>query len=625
MWSIIKSYYPKLFFLLGLLFVATSAIKGQTVPQGISFQAVINDDLGAPLQNQNIFLRILLSDGPDLKNIYYVEVQELQSDDLGQIAMVIGREAKGQDLLHRIPWAEKEIWMNIELLGDDGSAQLISQGSFMAVPFAFHAESAEKIIPTDTAQLRTDQSIIWNASGNYKTQPHVHYLGTADAKALYFKTNNTTRMVISSDGQTVYYTDPGLNGSDEDKTAYPVVIQGGEQGIFIEIQENRSSANNFLTFADPEGIHGTVEGQTAGEYYSSFDYLFPLSLKVFDIGVEVANGIAGGIEAGGLGGAASAAAAAKSINLVEIALAVAFKTADLIAWNIEVALTIGVSYTSGGADYAEWLEKSDPTLDFMAGEVIGVKNGKISRNTEEADHLMVVSSNPGVLGNLPAKRDLANFEKVAFKGQVPVFVVGQVNLGDYILPSGNNDGLAIAVAPDQLKAGDYKNLIGIAWQEALQAPVNLVNVAVGINLNDLSDKVDSIEQKLDLIMDYLKGDASLIEGSIVSHSKEKQPFIPSKIEEQSRLQPLLSDATYDQFFDENAAIYQQVFDQAQVILKNKGISLKKYPMLEKLFANPAAFYKAMRRDPRMQTYMGYFDREVLQAKDVKSIHTTGGE
>lgn len=610
MWCKIYSSSIKLTLLVGFLLIL-GAVNAQTVPKGISFQAVINDDEGNPMQNKDLSLRIVLTNDPSQGTIYYVENQEVRSNQFGQIDMIIGKEAKGQDLINRIPWAAENIWMNIELLDTDGSSKLISQGSFMAVPFAFHAESVNKIIPLDTAILRNDQSIIWNTSGNFKTQPHVHYLGTADEKALYFKTNNTTRMVISAEGQTTYYTDPGLNGSDDDKTMYPIVIQDGEQGIFIEIMESRSEDNNFLTFADSEGIHGTVEGQTAAEYYSSFDYLFPLSIKVFEIALEIANGVAGGIEAGGLAGALSVAVAAKSISLVEIGLIVALKTAQLIAWQVEVAMSIGVSYTTGSADYAEWLEKSNPVDQFMAGEVVGVKNGLISRNTADADHLLVISSNPGVLGNTPEEAEKYRFEKVAFKGQVPVFVVGEVNLGDYILPSGNNDGMAIAIASEDMKSGDYGRIIGVAWEAAVEGPLNAVNVAIGINTNDMATKVEDIEQKLNLISGYLEGEAQLVDGKITPNAPAQETFVQSKIKEQTQLQPLFSDETYDQYFDDHAEVYQQVFDEAREQLQKKGIDLSAHPMIETLYDDPVAFFKAMRRDPRMQTYMGYFDKQIL--------------
>ena len=37
---------------------------------------------------------------------------------------------------------------------------------------------------------------------------------------------------------------------------------------------------------------------------------------------------------------------------------------------------VGVTYQSGTADYAEWLEKAVPGADYEPGQVVGVKHGK---------------------------------------------------------------------------------------------------------------------------------------------------------------------------------------------------------------------------------------------------------
>lgn len=579
------------------------------------------------MRNSTVRLRILLTNDANQSTVFYAENQQVQTDDQGVLSMVIGKASNGQDLLKRVPWSEEDIWMNVELLKEDGSYKLINQGSFLAVPYAFHAGSARQLVPQDTALLRTDQSIIWNASGNFKTVPHVHYLGTADDKALFFKTDNTTRMVIAAEGQTVYYADPGLDGDDDSKAAYPVVIQDGQQGIYIEIQESRSEDNNFLTFADTEGIHGTVEGQTAGEYYLSFDYLFPLGIKLFDIGVEVANGIAGAIEGGGLAAALNPATAVKFAFLAEIAKSITIKTAQLIAWQVEVALAIGVSYTTGGADYAEWIPKERIEELYQAGEVVGIKNGKISRNTEGAEHLMVISLNPGVLGNRPSQFEEYKYEKVAFKGQVKTYVMGAVNLGDYILPSGNNDGLAIAVSPEDMKTEDYNKIIGVAWEAATdEAPFSYINVAVGVNTNDLSARLNDVDQKLDLITDYLNGQAQLVDGKItpIAGQASSAALAETKMTEAIQNSPFLSEEEYEQFFDENAEYYEQAFDLAKEKLEEMGLDVEKYPTIKALYDDPVKFYKQMRKDPRMSTHMKYFDQEIL-GKNLSTENADKGE
>ena len=169
---------------------------------------------------------------------------------------------------------------------------------------------------------------------------------------------------------------------------------------------------------------------------------------------------------------------------------------------------VGVTYQSGSADYAEWLPKQNPSQDFEPGQVVGVKNGAISLDTYEADKVLVISTQPVVLGNMP-KGDAFQYEKTAFMGQVPVRVLGAVHSGDYIVASGLSDGNAMALAPEKMTAADLDRLVGIAWEDGLNPFRNVVNCAVGMpNVGsdlyaDLHARTDAQEQKTKELKDLM--------------------------------------------------------------------------------------------------------------------------
>jgi hypothetical protein len=169
----------------------------------------------------------------------------------------------------------------------------------------------------------------------------------------------------------------------------------------------------------------------------------------------------------------------------------------------------GVTYGSKGADYAEWLEREDLSQEIKAGQIVGVKKGKISLNTKNADQIMVISVMPVVLGNMPDSTRADDFEKVAFIGQSPVWVVGDVKSGDYIIASGQNDGYGLAVSSSELTIEQIPMVVGRAWEDG-DRMINLVNIAVGLKTNemvtlisklssdfaDLNDRVAKIEATL---------------------------------------------------------------------------------------------------------------------------------
>jgi hypothetical protein len=71
--------------------------------------------------------------------------------------------------------------------------------------------------------------------------------------------------------------------------------------------------------------------------------------------------------------------------------------------------------------------------DFIFGEIVGIHQGSIIYQTEEAEQLRVVSRMPLILGNMPQYGKEPKYEKVSFMGQVPVYVSKTVKKGDYIL------------------------------------------------------------------------------------------------------------------------------------------------------------------------------------------------
>ncbi len=167
------------------------------------------------------------------------------------------------------------------------------------------------------------------------------------------------------------------------------------------------------------------------------------------------------------------------------------------------ALNGGVTYASGSGDYAEYMERLDPQETLMFGDIVGVHGGKISKKTDGADHVLVISYKPIVLGNQPPPEDEALYEKVAFMGQTHVKVTGNVNEGDFIVPSGRGDGLGEAVRPQDMTPELFGQVVGVAWGSGarLTGP-HMVNVAVGLRPVEVAQVV----QKQDAALKALQSD-----------------------------------------------------------------------------------------------------------------------
>jgi F0F1-type ATP synthase membrane subunit c/vacuolar-type H+-ATPase subunit K len=314
-------------------------------------------------------------------------------------------------------------------------------------------------------------------------------------------------------GAVVINSNQDAAGDKLSPGAYPLRVQGSKQGMMITVTgaSQADKSQNFVSFVDGTNtLRGSIEGQTLANLHDDAGYKTTLAFLSVGSGVAAANFIVAAAQQVAsdlstttcIGFGVCETVPIPSLIVASIAnLVVQGVQADLAitataSWKAQQDASVGVTYQSGSADYAEWLPKSDPAETMSPGDIVGVRGGFISKSTTGADQLMVISTKPIVLGNMPQPGMEASSEKVAFMGQIPVKVFGKVEPGDYIVAGGNNDGVGIAKHPMDLDPEDYPQIVGVAWSGSQVFAPGVVNVAVGINQNSVSRVVARQDQKL---------------------------------------------------------------------------------------------------------------------------------
>ena len=157
---------------------------------------------------------------------------------------------------------------------------------------------------------------------------------------------------------------------------------------------------------------------------------------------------------------------------------------------------IGVEYSSGNGDYAEWLERINPNEAISTGDIVAVKGGKITKDLTDAEQVMAVSHRPIVLGNVPeeGKNHLGN--NIAFMGQIPVKIMGSVVAGDYIVAKSNIVGYGIAISPEDMILEDFKLVVGRSWDTNSDSGPKMVNTVIGVHNGDYINILKRYEQKI---------------------------------------------------------------------------------------------------------------------------------
>jgi hypothetical protein len=159
-----------------------------------------------------------------------------------------------------------------------------------------------------------------------------------------------------------------------------------------------------------------------------------------------------------------------------------------------------------------------------------------------------------------------------------------------------------------MKPGDYARIIGVSWENGLpNVPVNLVNVAVGINANDLSREVVALEKKVEAIMAYLKGQSASVTGEAGVVTANQYVTTAPKVEGGK----VFTDQEFDQVLDTNSDVLNELFAQTKARLIEMGNKPQDHPRLMAFLDNPVPVLKQIRRDPRFFNQWVQLDNTII--------------
>ncbi|MEY4107105.1 MAG: hypothetical protein RL181_1447, partial [Bacteroidota bacterium] len=178
-----------------LLMASPLVLMAQRPAQGIQYQGAIRDSAGQWMANARLTLHLSLSS--EQREVYYAEIQQVETDAEGQFHLVIGEGRVVSGNLESTPFEQQPIWLEMNMLGKSPETyRLLGRTRLLSVPYALHAQTASRLLETPDARAKS-QSINWATSGNELTLPPTHFLGTRDEKDLHFVTNAKDRMVIT--------------------------------------------------------------------------------------------------------------------------------------------------------------------------------------------------------------------------------------------------------------------------------------------------------------------------------------------------------------------------------------------------------------------------------------------
>ena len=167
------------------------------------------------------------------------------------------------------------------------------------------------------------------------------------------------------------------------------------------------------------------------------------------------------------------------------------------------SINAGGTVNASGNDYAEYMTKADGCGTIEKGTVCGINSdGQLTDIFADAHSFVVKSTNPSYVGGdtwgvefegdkyelddkgnetllqddeLEAARQ--KVDRIAFSGQVPCAITGNVSVGDYVIPQSKDDGSIEAIAVSSPTFEQYKTAVGKVWK--LGETKHIIAVKIG--------------------------------------------------------------------------------------------------------------------------------------------------
>lgn len=178
-------------------------------PNGFNYQASVRDANGDLVTEQSVSFKFHIIQGTQTAAPTYTETHSTNTDDLGQVSVVIGQGNATSGTFSSIDWSLGSYFLKIEVELSAGSGYVdLGTTQFMSVPYALYAQNAGGSLPQGTSNGDT---LIWNASTSSWE------ISSASSSA-----NNAFEVITS---QVNYYSNDSASSGGE------VVADGGSSVI----------------------------------------------------------------------------------------------------------------------------------------------------------------------------------------------------------------------------------------------------------------------------------------------------------------------------------------------------------------------------------------------------------
>ena len=184
--------------LLSVLLLALAAGLHAQAPQSVTLQSVLRDAAGRLVANQNIAVRLTLTQGSATGTVVYCETHAAVTNSYGLYSVLLGQGTPSQGVFSSIDWGNGPYFLTTEADPAGGTAySLAVVQPLVSVPYALYADTAARVAQATTA-----------ADATHATNADHSTISDNATNALYADTARYyhERQVLTRGNDTIYLT-----------------------------------------------------------------------------------------------------------------------------------------------------------------------------------------------------------------------------------------------------------------------------------------------------------------------------------------------------------------------------------------------------------------------------------
>ncbi|MCB9198640.1 MAG: hypothetical protein H6600_09275 [Flavobacteriales bacterium] len=150
-------------------------------PEGMTYQAIVRDQNSAIVASQNVGIQISILQYSSTGSSVYSEVHSTNTNTNGLLTLMIGEGTPSIGNIDSIDWSDGPYFLKTETDPNGGSNYTITGvNQLMSVPYALHANTAERLLETSTGYIFDDTIGSFNVKINNGTHSFFDVTSTTE-------------------------------------------------------------------------------------------------------------------------------------------------------------------------------------------------------------------------------------------------------------------------------------------------------------------------------------------------------------------------------------------------------------------------------------------------------------